>query len=96
MPQLDHGALRLGHNASAALASALPAAAWAAVLTASTSSGPLAPLGLTAAALIVTGAADRIATCWATRALLFIPVTAIPMSPAAAHAVITFAAGAAS
>jgi hypothetical protein len=96
MSQLDASTLRLGHNASAALASLLPAAAWATRLTDATSSGPLAPLGLTAAALLVTGTACWLAPCWATRALLYIPVTAIPMSPAAAHAVLAFAAGAAS
>jgi hypothetical protein len=83
----------LGHNVTAAAAALAPAVWWASQLTNSTSVGPLAPLGLTAAALLVTITADRVATCWPTRALLFVPLAALPMSPAAAHAAITFATG---
>jgi len=93
--QFDLSSLRPGHNASAAAASLIPAIWWSAQLTDSTSAGPLAPLGLTAAALAVTTILDRRATCWPTRSLLFVPITALPMSPAAAHAVLTFATGAA-
>lgn len=92
---LNLDALRPGHNATAAAASIAPALWWSTQLTDSTSAGPLAPLGLTAAALLVTAVLDRRITCWPTRALLFIPITALPMSPAAAHAVLTFATGAA-
>jgi hypothetical protein len=86
---------RLAHNATAAAASLGPAAWWAAQLTGSASAGPLAPLGLTAAALLVTVTLDRRHTCWPTRAALFIPLTALALSPAAAHAALTFATGAA-
>lgn len=91
---LDLTPLRPGHNLSAAAASFAPAVWWAGILTDSTSSGPFAPLGLTAAALIVTVILDRRITCWPTRALLFVPLVALPMSPAATLAVLTFATGA--
>jgi hypothetical protein len=87
--------VRLAHNATAAAASIGPAAWWAARLTDSATAGPLAPLGLTTAALLVTIALDRRLTCWLTRAALFVPVTALALSPAAARAALTFATGAA-
>lgn len=92
---LDLTPLRPAHNLSAAAASLIPAAWWATRLTDATSSGPLAPVGLTAAALLVTFAADRIITCWPTRVLLIAPIAALPMSPAAAHAALALATGAA-
>lgn len=92
---LDLDALRPGHNLSAAAASLAPAALWwAPMLTASTSSGALAPAGLTAAALVATAVANRALPVWPTRAALFIPITALPMSPPAAHAVLALATGA--
>lgn len=93
---LDLGALRPAHHLSAAAAAITPALWWSTQLTASTSEGALAPLGLTAAALIATGALNRAAPCWPTRAALYVPIAAIPMSPAAIHAVIALATGAAS
>lgn len=93
---LDIAALRPGHNLSAAAASLLPAAWWAGRLTAATSSGLLAPVGLTAAALLATFVADRAVPCWPTRAALFVPIAALPMSPAAAHAVLALTTGVAS
>jgi len=92
---LELDSLRIGHNATALAASIAPATWWASQLTDSTSAGPLAPLGLTAAALLVTIALDRRITCWPTRAALFVPFVALPMSPAAAHAALAFATGAA-
>jgi hypothetical protein len=94
MPQIDLARLRPGYNATAALGSLTAAIPWAHALTASTSAGPLAPLGLTAAALLAAGAANWVLPCWPTRATLFVPVTALAVSPAAAHAVLTFTTGA--
>lgn len=91
---LDLSALRPGYNASAAAASLIAAPWWGGVLTASTSAGPLAPLGLTAAALIATAATDWALPIWPARALLYVPVTAIVASPAATHAVLAFTTGA--
>ena len=92
---LDLDQLRPGYNGSALAASIAPAIWWGHTLTASTTSGPLAPLGLTAAALLVTGAADLKYGLWPTRALLCTPITALLVSPAALHAVLTFTTGAA-
>lgn len=85
--------MSLTRNATAAAAALAPAAWWATQLTDSTSAGPLAPLGLTAAALLVTGTLDRRLTCWPTRVALFVPLAALPMSPAAAHAALHLATG---
>lgn len=94
MPHPNLERLRPGHNASAALASLAAAPAWAHLLTASTSAGPLAPLGITAAALAAVGTANWALPCWPTRAALFMPITALAVSPTAARAVLTLATGA--
>lgn len=91
---LDTARLRPGYNASAAAASLLAAPWWSGILTASTSTGPWAPLGLTTAALIATSAANITMPCWPARALQFAPITAIVASPAAAHAVLAITTGA--
>lgn len=60
MSPLDLTKLRPAYNGSALGASIVTTAPyWAAALTASTTEGPLAPLGLTAAALLVTWRVDR-------------------------------------
>jgi hypothetical protein len=92
---LDLAAIRPGYNGSAAAASLAPALWWGHVLATSTTSGPLAPLGLTVAALLVTGAADLKYGLWPTRALLLTPITAVLVSPPALHAVLTITTGAA-
>jgi hypothetical protein len=94
MPQIHPERLRPGYNATAAVGSLIAAPAWAHALTASTSAGPLAPLGLTAAAFLTVGVANWAVPCWPTRAALYVPATALAISPAAAHAVLTFTTGA--
>lgn len=91
---LDLDQLRPGYNGSAAAASIAPAIWWGGILTASTTSGPLAPLGLTVAALLLTGAADLKYGLWPTRALLLTPITALLVSPAGLQAVLTVTTGA--
>lgn len=90
----DLARLRPGYNATA-LAASIPAAAWwASQLTASTSGGSGAPVGLTIAALIAAGAADVWLPCWPTRVLLFTPAVALPLSLPAAHAALALITGA--
>lgn len=91
---LDLDQLRPGYNGSAAAASIAPALWWGGILTASTTAGALAPLGLTLAALLATGAADLKYGLWPTRTLLLTPITALLVSPAYLHAVLTFTTGA--
>jgi hypothetical protein len=92
---LDLDQLRPGYNGSALAASIAPAIWWGSILTASTTSGPLAPLGLTTAALLLTGAADLKYALWPTRALLYTPITALLVSPPALHAILNVTTGAA-
>jgi hypothetical protein len=87
--------LRPSYNLSALGASIAPAIWWGHTLTASTTSGPLAPLGLTLAALLATGAADLKVGLWPTRALLLTPITALLVSTPALHAVLNVTTGAA-
>lgn len=57
---LDLARLAPAYDVSAiAAAFAIPGPWWAGILTASTTSGPLAPLGLTAAGLLATAVFDR-------------------------------------
>jgi hypothetical protein len=82
---------------SAVVASALPAHLWwGPFLSGTISEGPLAPLGFTAAALLVTWAVDWMYDTWLFRMLAFVPITALVASPEALHAVLAFATGAAS
>lgn len=91
---LDLARLRPGYNATA-LAASIPAATWwATQLTASTSSGTGAPVGLTIAALIAAGAVDLWLPCWPTRVLLYTPTAALPLSLPAAHAALALITGA--
>lgn len=82
---------------SAIVASALPAHLWwGPFLSSTVSEGSLAPLGFTAAALLVTWAVDWLYDQWLFRMLAFVPITALVASPEALHAVMAFATGAAS
>ncbi len=102
---LDLAALRPAYNGSAAACSILIAPTWAALLTdAATTSGNLAPAGLTLAAVLVGWRLDRTRYTdadgtrhpwWIPRVLILTPATALLMSPAAARAVLTVTTGAA-
>jgi hypothetical protein len=86
-----------GYGFSAVVASALPAHLWwGPFLSSTTTSGPWAPLGFTAFALLVTWAVDWLYDAWLFRMLAFVPLTALVASPEALHAVLAFATGAAS
>lgn len=91
---LDLAQLRPAYNGSALVSSFVPALWWGHELTNSVHGADgLAPLGLTAAAVIVTSAAAWTMPIWPTRALQFAPLTALLVSPAAVHAILTFTNG---
>jgi len=94
MSQLDLARIRPAYNGSALAASIAPALWWGHILTATATEGPLAPLGVTAAALLVAGAAAWAMPIWPTRVLAFTPVTALIVSSPAIHGVLNFTTGA--
>ncbi|MFI6443805.1 hypothetical protein [Kitasatospora sp. NPDC050543] len=103
---LDLSVLRPAYNGSAITASALVAPWWANLLDQCATVGDgFGPAGLTLAAVLVGWRLDRTRhtdgdgtrhSWWLPRVALFTPLTALPMSPAAAHAVLTITVGATS
>jgi hypothetical protein len=96
--------LRPGYNATAAATAAiLLAHPWATLLTRSTSEGPYAPLGFTAAALLVGWRLDRTRYTdrdgnrhdwWIPRVVLWTIALGPVLSPPAGHALLALFTGA--